>query len=202
MDPNPGPQRSVCLVNAQNGIAIGTAAVALIGAIVAVVQARSANDSAASARRQATAAEEQVQLMRRQIEADMVALDEAAGPSFEVGTPDLLLDGERFVRATLVMVSGPPLSLITACVRGDDVRWLAPFVGSLERLDKQEWRDRSPGGRFAVVAQVEYNVVPPANVTLDLECVEAGGKQRRWSRSYTMAAYEPPPETNFFATWR
>ena len=189
-------------MNTEGIIVIGTAGIAVVSAFVAALQAHSAKDSAASARRQAEAAEEQVQLMRRQMEADTAALDEAAGPSFVVENPRHTFDGERFVTAMLVMAGGSPLASITARVRGDDVRGLVSSVGGRDRLKELVTRDISPGGRFELIAEVEYRAGMPVNVTVDLECFEEGGKQRSWNRSYTVAASEPPPDRKAFGTWR
>ncbi len=50
------------------------------------------------------------------------------------------------------------------------------------------WKDVSPVAKLPVIAQMEWNASLPLNLTLDLECVEQGGKQRIWHRSCSAAA--------------
>src|SRR5262249_15436304 len=132
---------------------------------------------------------------RSQLEADMVGRDEAEGPAFAMKDAREIYGGERFVTATLMMHSGRPLSLIKIRVRGDNVRWLAPYLGRHDGLTEQTWNDVSPVAELPVVAQMEWNASRPLNLTLDLECVEQGGKQRTWHRSCSAAAeLQPEPK--------
>jgi hypothetical protein len=189
-------------VNAGDWIALASAIGAVIAAVVAIWQARSAREAANAASRQAAAAEEQVSISRSQLEADMADRDEAEGPAFAIEDAREVYDGEFFVTATLVMQSGRPLSSIKIRTRGADVRWLAPYLGSHDRVAERMWHDVSPVAKLPVIAQMEWNASRPLNLTLDLECVEQGGKQRTWHRSCGATAEPARPEPGPWERYR
>ncbi|MEV4317086.1 hypothetical protein [Actinocrispum sp. NPDC049592] len=179
-------------MGAAEWIALGSAVVALLAGGFAFWQAL-------SARRQAAATEQQVSLMQRQIDAEMTARDEAAGPTFKVENAVIFYDGQRFATASLTMTSGTPLSLVKVRVRGAEVEGLVPFSGSHDRLDEKEFTHLSEGGRIEITAMMDYNAATPANLTVDLECFEEGERQRKWIRSCTASATERP---EVMGTWR
>jgi hypothetical protein len=63
-----------------------------------------------------------------------------------------------------------------------------------EWVEQEVWQDVSPVARRPVVAEMEWNAMSPLHLTLDLECVERGGKQRTWKRTCTAIAQDEPPE--------
>ena len=189
-------------VNAGDWIALASAITAVIGAIVALRQARTAKDQARSARdaadaasRQAAAAEEQVCVSRRQLEADMAARNEAQGPTYILEEVVDRMRHQRFVTATLVLLSGPPLSAVTIQLGGADARGLVRSMSSDEGWIQEEiWEDVSPVARRPVVAAMEWNATGPLHLSLELKCVERGGKERTWNRTCTAVAEREPPE--------
>jgi hypothetical protein len=183
-------------VNAGDWIALGSAAVAIVGAGIAYTQARSARAAADAASRQAAAAEEQVAISRRQFEVDLAARNEAEGPTFAIEEAVDCMRHQRFITATLVLLSGPPLSVVKIRLAGPDARALVPSIMSREDewAGEMTWEDVSPVARRPVVAEMEWNAGSPLHLTLDLECVEEGGNHRTWNRTYTATAQEEPPE--------
>ena len=189
-------------MNAGDWIALASAIAAVIAAVVALAQARTAKDQARSARdaadaasRQAAAAEEQVRVSRRQLEADLAARDETEGPTFTLEEVVDHIRDQRFVTATLVLLSGPPLSAVTIQLGGADARGFVRSMLSNGGWVKEEaWEDVSPVARRQVVAEMEWNATGPLHLTLELKCVERGGKERVWNRACTAVAEPEPPE--------
>jgi hypothetical protein len=153
-------------------------------------QARSAETSAAAARRQAEAAEEQLALMRRQFDTDAATADEAAGPVFTVEKAELVISGQRYATATVIMTQGQPLSSITVTRAGKEVLGLVHSTTSQEVVKEIHLTDLAAGGKFTVTAMVDWNASAPVNLTLDMICVERAGKGRTWIRSCTASADE------------
>lgn len=188
-------------MDAASWIALGSAVVALVAAAITFWQAVTAKDAASFARRQAEAAERQVVEMKRQFEADTAARDEAAGPAFEAKKAEIFYDGERFIEATLVMTSGPPLALVSVRLASKDARGLVRRAGDHEWMESQEFRDVSSGARIDIAAQMEWETSAPVNLRVDLECQEDGGRQRTWRRSCTALAQERPESRSRRQPW-
>jgi hypothetical protein len=179
----------ISLVGALGGVGgIASAVVAVWQARVATDQAKIARDSADSSRRQADAAETAVSISRSQFEADSAARDEAAAPNLVIEDALDLVRNQRYITATLVLKSGPPLASVKITTRGPDVRWLAPSVGSEESMAELMWQHISPVARMPIIVQMEWRATSPLHLTLDLECKEHDGKHRVWQRSCTATA--------------
>jgi hypothetical protein len=184
-------------VDAGHWIALGSALIAGASALVAVAQARSAkaeaasaSDSAESARRQTEAIEHQTEMMSHSFFAEQEKATESAGPTFRVVGAELVRENENFVKATIAMVGGQPLSAVTITGRGDEFRFLAPYVGSYDSLPSKDWRHVAVGARVTVVAQMQFHLSDEhADLTLDFACTEQDGS-RTWQRSLTASGRE------------
>jgi multidrug efflux pump subunit AcrA (membrane-fusion protein) len=204
-------------VDAGDWVATGGVLVAASSAVIAVAQAQAAKrqaisaeeaaksareqaqssaESAEAALRQAVAAEEQLELTRRQAELAVAEANEVAGPEFQVEDAKLVSDGEWYVSASLRMTRGPALALAVVSVRGEDVRGIRRWIGDRDwgKTQERTWTDLSVGATLQVVAEMDYHVSPPANLTIDLACVEQGDQPRQWARSVTASAVEEEPK--------
>lgn len=130
---------------ASTTIAAGAAAIAVWQAKTAKTSALAAKAQAEAVERQAAASEAQVELMQQQVAQQELARNLADGPTFEILEVHHEWDSERFATARLSMTTGPPLEEVVVTARGDDVRFLAPYVGSHDRLEKLEWKHVSRG---------------------------------------------------------
>ncbi len=168
-------------------------------------QARSSAQSAEAALRQASAAEEQLELMRGQAESAAAEALEAAAPVFQLYDAKLVFTGEWYMIATLCLTRGPALTSVTATVRGDEVRWIRRWIDDRgDWLDdeqrvaappkQREWTHLAAGALLEVVAEMEYHVSQPANLTIDLRCLEDGGEAREWTRTVTASASQDNTE--------
>jgi len=191
-------------MNAGDWIGLASAVVAGVAALIAIAQARSARDAASSARRQADSAEEQVAIMRTQLEADLADRDEAAGPQFALKDATERFPGERYVTATLVLLSGPPLSHVTIRLGGQDARQLMPSMHAdfSEGTRERTWKDISPVASLPVIAWMEHEAIGPLHLTLELDCTERDGRQRNWHRACSQTAQPEPPEPSPFRRYR
>lgn len=178
-------------------IAQGAAASAREQAAAAWEQARSSAESAEAAQRQATAAEEQLELMRRQAELEEAGALEATRPEFQVEEARLQFTGEWYFTARVRMVRGPALASVVATARGEEVRGLTRWVDDRDKWQKERsWTHLSAGALLEVVAQMNYHVSRPANLTIDFRCLEHGDQPREWTCTATASASDVQGESD------
>lgn len=182
-------------MDAATVVAIVAAAISVTAMGISVWQGISAHRSAGTAKRQADSSQQAADAAERSAaaaeagdDARQRTQDESDGPQFHC-VPGRTVDQSQDVDVAITMLNGPRLKSVavsavgetTGVARGDRAR--SPFEVVLGEMGEND--------RYMVNVGLERPGLPGL-ITLHLDCVEYGGRERKWRRSYRLADMHQP----------
>ncbi|WP_297547244.1 hypothetical protein [Amycolatopsis sp.] len=172
-------------MDASTAVALVAAAIALIAMGVAIWQGVSASQSAAASKEQAGSSRRAADVAESQLASLQRGEDEAAGPRFE-GLLDAMNDQSTEVEVTMTMLSGTPMKAVTVTAVGATSGVAHPGSPLPPAAPSVSWENVQEADRRGVVVGFDAHN-QPARITLHLDCVESGGRERHWRRSCRLA---------------
>ncbi|MFC3898572.1 hypothetical protein ACFOWZ_44495 [Lentzea rhizosphaerae] len=161
---------------------------------------KQAQRSAQAAEQQAQAAHMQVEIMQAQLDDARAERDHREGPQFEIEEAVFCDEevGGFSVKATVKMISGPPLARVTAKAHGEYLNHT--FQSPLEAKRPPIFEKVRPGSKFTAYT-LRDDCMAPLDGVLDLTCEEEGGDLRTWSRSLGVQYVVPPESRSARIRW-